>query len=248
MSLIFIPNTAPSYAALSTDVSGSKIAGASYIGAYVYLIDTGKTYIVTSDLTLEEVASTGGGSSASAVSVDNFPVTYPVSGSLLAEISNLPTHYPVSGSLVAEVSNFPIEYPVSGSIVLQDGTASIGSVIIEEMPYGGYAYGSDFVSGFTSGSIGDATPTEIIASAGSALSIHLTSLMVTNSGATGTNVGIISGSAGDVMWRGYAVGEGGGFAITFPVPLRFTQGTGVFIGCQETSGINVIASAAGYKA
>ena len=249
MSLVFIPNTVPSYAALSTDISGSKIAGASYIGAKVYLTDTGKTYIVMPDLTLEEVvegAITISGSSM--VEVSNFPVTYPISGSLVAEVSNFPTDYPVSGSLVAEVSNFPVEYPVSGSVVLQDSTADIGSVIISEMPFGGYVYASEFVSGVTSGSVADNTPTEIIASAGSALTIYLTSLLVTNSGATGTNINITSGSAGTTMWKGYAIGEGGGFAMTFPVPLGFTQGDGVFITCQETSGIAVLASAAGYKA
>jgi len=278
MSLVFIPNTVPSYIALSTDISGSKISGASYIGAKVYLTDTAKSYIIMPDLTLEEVPTlddtvTVIGSVdvdnfpadylvSGSVTVSNFPTDYPVSGSLIAEVSNFPadylvsgsvtvsnfpTDYPVSGSLIAEVSNFPVEYPVSGSVILLDSTASIGSVIVSEMPIGGYAYGSEFLSG-VSGSIVDNTATQVIASAGSALSIHLTTLMVTNSGATGTNVDITSGSAGTAMWRGYAVGEGGGFAVTFPVPLRFDQGAGVFIKCQETTDIAVLCSAAGYKA
>jgi len=246
MSLVFIPNTVPSYIALSTDISGSKISGASYIGAKVYLTDTAKSYIIMPDLTLEEVPTLDDTVTViGSVDVDNFPADYLVSGSVT--VSNFPTDYPVSGSLIAEVSNFPVEYPVSGSVILLDSTASIGSVIVSEMPIGGYAYGSEFLSG-VSGSIVDNTATQVIASAGSALSIHLTTLMVTNSGATGTNVDITSGSAGTAMWRGYAVGEGGGFAVTFPVPLRFDQGAGVFIECQETTDIAVLCSAAGYKA
>ena len=54
---IFIPNTAGNYMAYSTDISGSKVDNASFIGAKVYMVDTGKTYIVTEDLTLEEVGA-----------------------------------------------------------------------------------------------------------------------------------------------------------------------------------------------
>ena len=213
MSLTFIPNTAPSYIALSTDISGSKIDGANYIGASVYITDTGKIYIVMPDLTLEEVA--GGGTTS------------------------------ISGSIM--VGNFPEEYPVSGSVVLMGGSASIGSVLIEEMPIGGYAYGSEFVSGVT-GSIIDNTPTEVVTSAGSALGIYLTTIMVTNSGVAGTNIDISSGSAGASMWGGYAGADSGGFAVSLPAPLKFDQGEGVFITCEEISDISVVASAAGYKA
>ena len=214
MSLVFIPDTVPSYIAQSTDISGSKIDKASYIGAKVYITDTGKTYVIMPDLTLEEIIESGGGT---------------------------------SGSSLVEVSNLPSEYPVSGSVVLQDGTASIGSVIIEEMPYGGYAYGSELVSGI-SGIVEDSTSTEIIPSAGSAVSIFLTTLMVTNSGDIGTNVGISSGSMGSVLWAGHASPDGGGFSVSFPSPLMFEQGDGVYLNCEMSGSIAVIASAAGYKA
>ena len=58
MSLTTVPNNAPSFVALSTDVAGSKISGLSYVGASVYLTDTQKSYVVLPDLTLEEVSST----------------------------------------------------------------------------------------------------------------------------------------------------------------------------------------------
>lgn len=53
---LFIPHTAPSYLAYSTDISGSKVDNARFIGAKVYMVDTAKTYIVKDDLTLEEIA------------------------------------------------------------------------------------------------------------------------------------------------------------------------------------------------
>ncbi len=40
-------NKAPRYTALSTDISSSKIAGLTYVGALVYILDTGVTYIVS---------------------------------------------------------------------------------------------------------------------------------------------------------------------------------------------------------
>ncbi len=77
MALTFIPNSAPCYLALSTDVSGSKITGASYVGATVYLSDTKLTYVVMPDLTLVEVPTIDIGS----VTVTNYSGSVVVSGS-----------------------------------------------------------------------------------------------------------------------------------------------------------------------
>jgi len=53
MTLTMIPGNALSYQAASSDItSGSKIVGASYIGATVFITDTGLYYRVQSDLTL----------------------------------------------------------------------------------------------------------------------------------------------------------------------------------------------------
>ena len=47
MSLIFVSSDSfPSYLALSTDITGSKIEGASLIGKTVYTTDDKKWYIV----------------------------------------------------------------------------------------------------------------------------------------------------------------------------------------------------------
>jgi hypothetical protein len=55
MALHYIGDTAfPTYVALSSDISGSKIAGASNIGKTVYITDTQEWYIISgSTLTLE---------------------------------------------------------------------------------------------------------------------------------------------------------------------------------------------------
>jgi hypothetical protein len=48
------PNSEPTFIALSTDISGSKILGASLIGKTVFTTDDNKWYIIKEDLTLKE--------------------------------------------------------------------------------------------------------------------------------------------------------------------------------------------------
>jgi hypothetical protein len=127
------------------------------------------------------------------------------------------------------------------------GDNNIGNVDIVTMPIGGYAASANLVSGVTS-AITDTTATQVIAAQGSGVIIYLTSLLVTNSDAdTGTVVNITDGNAGTVMWSGYAAKEGGGFAVTFPAPLKFTANTALYCACV-TTGSTTIVSAAGFKA
>ncbi len=127
------------------------------------------------------------------------------------------------------------------------GDNNIGNVDIVTMPIGGYAASANLVSGVTT-AITDTTATQVIAAQGSGVIIYLTSLLVTNSDAdTGTVVNITDGNAGTVMWSGYAAKEGGGFAVTFPAPLKFTANTAVYCACV-TTGSTTIVSAAGFKA
>ena len=134
MSLIYIPSAAVTYQCLSTDISGSKVNGASYKGANLYCTDTQIWYRVLDDLTITPLVNppsivtisgsnidiencTFSGSitnwpSVYSGSITNFPNTY--SGS----VTNLPTTY--SGSITNTVitsgciTNFPTVY--SGSI------------------------------------------------------------------------------------------------------------------------------------
>ncbi len=107
-----------------------------------------------------------------------------------------------------------------------------------------YSNPENFVSGVTA-AITDTTSTSTIASAGGSLRNYLTQCMVTNSHATvGTFVKILDGST--VIDEGYAAAAGGGFARTYPTPLRGTAATAV--NCQAvTTGANFICSCGGYK-
>ena len=49
MTAIRVPDSRPMYIALSTDISGSKIPGATIFGGQVYLTDTGTWKIVDQD-------------------------------------------------------------------------------------------------------------------------------------------------------------------------------------------------------
>jgi hypothetical protein len=118
------------------------------------------------------------------------------------------------------------------------GTNNIGSVAP-------YAQPASFVSGQTSDITGTSS-TSVIAAQGAGVVIYITSIMVTNADAdTGTVVKILDGST--TLWRGYAAAEGGGFAITFPVPLKCSANTAVNAQC-ETTGATVQVNVAGYKA
>ena len=55
MTLIRKEFTAPTYYFNTSDVSGSKVSGATYIGALAYDVDLKIWYVVSSDLTLKEV-------------------------------------------------------------------------------------------------------------------------------------------------------------------------------------------------
>jgi hypothetical protein len=77
MSVVFIPGTAPSYNILSTDITaGSTVENVSYIGALVREIDTGKTYTVQPDLTLEEFYAPS--------RISSMPVNVTASGSVVS--------------------------------------------------------------------------------------------------------------------------------------------------------------------
>lgn len=110
-----------------------------------------------------------------------------------------------------------------------------------------YSLPENMVSGATA-AITDTTSTPVIAAPGAGIRLYITQLLVTNSHATvGTVVEIRDGSGGTVLQRGYAAPAGGGFAPTFPVPLRLTANTALHA-VNVTTGSSVYVSASGYKA
>lgn len=110
-----------------------------------------------------------------------------------------------------------------------------------------YARPADMVSGVTA-ALTDTTSTQVLAAPASGLRNYITSILVTNSHATvDTFVTIRDGNGGTIIWEGFALHLGGGFAIPFPTPVRQpTTATRIDVKC-ETSGANVIASVCGYQ-
>jgi len=167
----------------------------------------------------------------------------PVSGTVTANLSA--TDNAVLDAIQAAVEI--IDNAISGTEMQVDIASAIPAGTNNMGTVAPYAQPANFVSGATA-DITDTTATSVIAAQGAGVVIYLTSLMVTNSDAdTGTVVKVTDGSGGTTMWRGYACEAGGGFAITFPVPLKFTANTAVYAVC-ETTGATVQVSAAGYKA
>lgn len=92
------------------------------------------------------------------------------------------------------------------------------------------------------------TAATLIASPGLTEKIYITSLLVTNSHATqGTVVQILDTIENTVVWSGYAAPAGGGYAITFPVPLKAGSADYSVEAKCLTAGASVIVSAVGFK-
>lgn len=121
-------------------------------------------------------------------------------------------------------------------------TDLVGKLIV--LPY---ANPENFVSGVTAAMTGT-TSTSLVAAPASGLRNYITQIPVTNSHATvGTFILIQDGSGGTTIYEAYAAAVGGGFAISFPTPLRQpTTATALYVQ-NVTTGANTIASASGYK-
>jgi hypothetical protein len=88
----------------------------------------------------------------------------------------------------------------------------------------------------------------LLGTPGSGQRNYLTQLLVTNAHATTSTVVVIGdGSAAATMAHGYAVAAGGGFAVTYPQPLRQpTTNTALSAYCV-TTGSSIYISASGFK-
>ncbi len=109
-----------------------------------------------------------------------------------------------------------------------------------------FAAPASYVSGVTAAMTGT-TSTSLLAAPTTGLRNYITQLLVTNSHATvGTFVSIQDGNGGTTIYEGYAAPLGGGFSISFPIPLKQpTLATALY--CADvTTGANVIVSASGF--
>lgn len=139
-----------------------------------------------------------------------------------------------SGTVISSISG-----TVNSSV---SGVVNIGSVI-GSIPL--YAQPDSFVSGVTSIVTGT-TAVSVLAAAGASLRNYITQVTVTNAAAVGTFVDI-KDSGANILHSGYAAASGGGFAATFPVPIKQPT-TNASIDVISRSQASIIAAVSGYKA
>lgn len=91
---------------------------------------------------------------------------------------------------------------------------------------------------YAAGAGGSTAGTAFVAFANQAgLRNYMTSLQVTNSSATGSEVGVRDGLAGTVLWRGF-VPAGATISVTFSTPLRGSVNTAM--GLQNVGAVSAI--------
>lgn len=116
------------------------------------------------------------------------------------------------GSIKTSILGTP-NVNVAGSVVgFQGGSRTIsGSVLAMFAPV------ASLVSGVSS-VITSTSQTSVLATAPGAQRNYITHVIVTNAAAVGTVVNIMDGP--NVLYAGYAAASGGGFASSFPTPLK----------------------------
>lgn len=105
-----------------------------------------------------------------------------------------------------------------------------------------YANPENYLVGTTAAITGTGD-TAIVVSQATGVRTYITHLTITNSSSAGTWVNLKDGST--VIYTAYAASGGGGVAATFPVPLKGTAATQMYITCEATAAVR--ASVVGYK-
>lgn len=118
------------------------------------------------------------------------------------------------------------------------GSASIGTLVTP------YTFPSSLISGVTSVITGTAS-VQVLAPPATGTRNYVTNLLVTNAAAVGTTVQLFDG--GNVIYAGYAAASGGGFAVSFPAPLKQSSIAGN-LSALSTVQASVFVSASGYTA
>jgi hypothetical protein len=103
------------------------------------------------------------------------------------------------------------------------------------------------VSGYTAAII-DLTATDVIVAPGVGLFNYITQILVTNSHATVGTLVTIQTEDGTGLYAGYAAPAGGGFSVSFVVPIKMPVANKKLQAICGTTGANVYVSASGYKA
>lgn len=178
--------------------------------------------------------------------IGQLPAGNAIIGAIAASISGLVN---ISGSVFAIVSALQ-GASVSGTA----GASIIGTAPVTQSgawttsvvggPITLYAPTSSFVSGVTSVITGTAS-VQVLAPAAGGQRNYITNVLVTNAAAVGTTVQLYDG--GNVIYVGYAAASGGGFALSFPAPLRQSSIAGNLSALSSIQA-SVYVSASGYTA
>lgn len=173
------------------------------------------------------------------------------SSSVLSFVNN-GTALPVS---IMGIPSFSLSGTTTVSVV---GTVSISS-IVGSLPAGAaliggitsvigavtlYAQPDSYVFGVSS-VISKLTADSVLSAPGASLRNFVTQITVTNGSATATHV-LIKDSGAGVMYAGYAAASGGGFAATFPVPLRQAT-TNASVDMISSAQASITTAISGYK-
>lgn len=102
-------------------------------------------------------------------------------------------------------------------------------------------------SGYTAAITGVAA-TDVIIAPGVGLFTYITQVLVTNSHATVGTLVTIQTEDGTGLYAGYAGPAGGGFSVSFTVPIKMPVANKKLQAICTTTGANVYVSASGYKA
>jgi len=90
--------------------------------------------------------------------------------------------------------------------------------------------------------------TDVIVAPGVGLFTYITQILVTNSNATVGTLVTIQTEDGTGLYAGYAAPAGGGFSVSFTVPIKMPVANKKLQAICTTTGANVYVSASGYKA
>ena len=102
-------------------------------------------------------------------------------------------------------------------------------------------------SGYTAAITG-VVATDVIVAPGAGLFTYITQVLVTNSHATVGTLVTIQTEDGTGLYAGYAAPTGGGFSVSFTVPIKMPVANKKLQAICTTTGANVYVSASGYKA
>ena len=103
------------------------------------------------------------------------------------------------------------------------------------------------VSGLTTAITG-VVATDVIIAPGAGLFTYVTQILVTNSHATVGTLVTIQTEDGTGLYAGYAAPAGGGFSVSFAVPIKMPVANKKLQAICGTTGANVYVSASGYIA